>query len=71
LTEEELLEIVRGAEYARAAARWGVAGRGARCRRHGNEVPMNGLDVLMFLGILAAWVLLQSFVLPRLGVPTW
>jgi len=31
---------------------------------------MNGLDVLMFLGILAAWVLLQSFVLPRLGVPT-
>lgn len=31
---------------------------------------MNGPDALIFLGILAAWVLLQYFVLPRLGVPT-
>lgn len=27
-------------------------------------------DVLMILGVLVAWTLLQWLVLPRLGVPT-
>ena len=27
-------------------------------------------DVLMLLGVLVAWTLLQWLVLPRLGVPT-
>lgn len=27
-------------------------------------------DVLTFVGILAAWVVLQVWVLPRFGVPT-
>ncbi len=27
-------------------------------------------DVLLLLGILAAWLLVQWLVLPRLGVPT-
>jgi hypothetical protein len=32
---------------------------------------MNGLgDLLLPLGLLAAWFLLQWVVLPRLGVPT-
>jgi hypothetical protein len=32
---------------------------------------MNGSgDVLLFLGVLVAWLLLQWVVLPRLGVPT-
>lgn len=28
------------------------------------------MDVLIFLGIIALWVVLQVWVLPRLGVPT-
>jgi hypothetical protein len=31
---------------------------------------MNGLEILLFLGVLVVWVLLQVFILPRLGVPT-
>jgi hypothetical protein len=27
-------------------------------------------DFLIFLAFLAAWILLQRFLLPRLGVPT-
>jgi hypothetical protein len=27
-------------------------------------------DFLVFLAFLAAWILLQRFLLPRLGVPT-
>lgn len=27
-------------------------------------------DLLLFLAILGAWVVLQTWVLPRLGVPT-
>lgn len=27
-------------------------------------------ELLLVLGIAAAWVVLQAFVLPRLGVPT-
>lgn len=27
-------------------------------------------DILIGIGILAAWIILQVFVLPKLGVPT-
>ena len=27
-------------------------------------------DVLLMLGVLAGWILLQTVILPRLGVPT-
>lgn len=28
------------------------------------------LEVLLFLGVMGAWVVLQVWLLPRLGVPT-
>ncbi len=31
---------------------------------------MSGADVLLLLGLLVGWSLLQWLVLPRLGVPT-
>jgi hypothetical protein len=27
-------------------------------------------DVLILIGVLAVWVVLQKYILPRLGVPT-
>jgi hypothetical protein len=31
---------------------------------------MNGTDILIVVAVLLGWMVLQSIVLPRLGVPT-
>jgi hypothetical protein len=30
----------------------------------------NGMEIFFFLGVLALWIILQVWVLPKLGVPT-
>lgn len=43
-------------------------------RRYGHETINSGVcamkDVLILIGIIAVWVVLQKYILPRLGVPT-
>lgn len=29
------------------------------------------MDILLAVGVFAAWIVLQKWVLPKLGVPTW
>jgi hypothetical protein len=31
---------------------------------------MNGMDWLVFLAVMAAWLFLQGILLPKMGVPT-
>jgi hypothetical protein len=35
-----------------------------------NTKARDGMDILIFLGILGLWMLLEIWILPKLGVPT-
>ena len=31
----------------------------------------NMKEILLFLGIIAIWYVLQAYILPKMGIPTW
>jgi hypothetical protein len=39
-------------------------------RRVTSQPPRRGMEILFFLGVFALWIILQVWVLPKLGVPT-
>jgi hypothetical protein len=39
-------------------------------RRVASQSPRRGMEILFFLGVFALWIILQVWVLPKLGVPT-
>ena len=44
-------------------------GRESRRGLPGSDAPM-GMDILLFVAFLGVWLLLQTWLLPRLGVGT-
>lgn len=39
-------------------------------QRATSQPPRRGVEILFFLGVFALWIILQVWVLPKLGVPT-
>jgi hypothetical protein len=35
-----------------------------------SKTPRRNMDILIFLGLFVLWIVLQVWVLPKLGVPT-